>query len=95
SNFKYAREEGKAKEYFQGANNRIFVQATLVTLCIVLFTLFLKGLFIFVAVALVSYLINKYISSKINGVTGDTIGAVSECIEVVTLFCICIIGRSG
>lgn len=85
-NFVYARKEGKAKAYMQKVNPGIFFQATAITLVVTFFCLYFKGLFILVIVAGITYLINRIISNKIGGLTGDTIGATSEINETLTLF---------
>lgn len=85
--FAYARQEGKAKIYMQGANRKIFFLATLITLLIVFFSFYFKGILIWAIAAGTTYLINRFIAKKIDGLTGDTIGAVSEINETLTLFC--------
>jgi adenosylcobinamide-GDP ribazoletransferase len=85
SKFAYARQDGKAKAYMQGSSSWIFIQATAITLVITFSSLYLKGLLIWIIVAVVTYSINRFISNKIGGLTGDTIGAISEINEVLVL----------
>lgn len=93
--FPYARQEGKAKSYISGLTKKIFILATIITCFIVFLVFCFKGLLIICLVALAAYLIGRVISSKIDGITGDTVGAVSECVEVIVLFVYCVIGRSA
>ncbi len=88
--FPYARDEGKAKLFIQGANFKIFIWATMIVLACVTATLKFKGLFIFAIIALSTYIIGKFISKKIGGITGDTLGATIELAEIVTLLTVCI-----
>ncbi|MFH1428950.1 MAG: adenosylcobinamide-GDP ribazoletransferase [Candidatus Margulisiibacteriota bacterium] len=91
--FPYAREEGKAKIFFQGINLKIFSLATLITLSFVLLTWQLKGLIVFLITAISTYIIGKFIKNIFNGITGDTLGTINELIEVLVLFSICIMER--
>jgi len=92
--FSYARQEGKARAFFQGMNPKIFIFSTIMAL-ICAFTIWqIKALVIFVIIAVCSYVIGWSINKKLGGVTGDTLGATNEMIEVMTLLCICILERS-
>lgn len=91
--FPYAREQGKAKIFFSGINWQIFALASLVSLAYVLAFLKLKGLIIFILVFLFVLFVGKLISKKINGLTGDTLGALNELAEVFALFNILIWSR--
>jgi adenosylcobinamide-GDP ribazoletransferase len=93
--FPYAREEGKAKIFMQDINHKIFSLATIIAVVPVILVWQLKGLLIFIITAISACIINKFISNKINGLTGDTLGAVNEFIEVIILFCMCVLGRSN
>jgi len=89
--FPYARQEGKAKVFMQGINLKIFILASLITLACVISAWKIKGVFIWGIIALSAYIIGKYVNHKIHGITGDTLGATNELIEVITLFSICIL----
>lgn len=91
--FPYARQEGKAKVFMQGINFRILILATMITLSFVVITWQLKGLIIFMLIALASFVIGRFISKKIGGITGDALGAINEFIEVIVLFSMCILER--
>lgn len=85
--FPYARKEGKAKYFIRDAGLTVFSISTIITLLITGISLQIKGILIFVAAAVCVYLIGKFSFSKIEGITGDTIGATNEIIEIVVLFC--------
>lgn len=91
--FRYARQEGKAKSFIQAANLKTFILSTVITIaCVILFWK-IQGLILLGIIALTAYAIGRFLNSKIGGVTGDTLGATNELIEVAVLFSICIVGR--
>lgn len=91
--FPYARKEGKAKEFIEGAKFNKFVLSTF--LCIVLVFVFSKttGLIIMAFIGLVTYFFGKFSQNKIGGITGDIIGATNEINEVLVLLSINILER--
>ncbi len=89
--FPYARQEGKARVFIEGINLKIFSFATVITLVIAVATWGLKGLFVLLLVAICAYLAGKFIKRKINGITGDTLGALCELNELIVLFSIFIL----
>ncbi|MCX5697831.1 MAG: adenosylcobinamide-GDP ribazoletransferase [Candidatus Omnitrophica bacterium] len=91
--FPYSRQEGKARLFIQGMNLKILAFATIGTLALAVIIWQLKGLALMVVIALSTYLIGKAIQKKIDGITGDTIGAINELTEVLVLFAILIIER--
>lgn len=91
--FPYARQEGKAKVFKEGASLKITALSTVITLVLVLLAGQLKGLLVFAAVAPTAYLTAKAISRKFDGLTGDTLGAINEITELTVLFCLCILER--
>ncbi len=82
----YARSEGKAKYFIEYATRRIFFIATAFTLLIYFVLIKAKGLILFNLCLALSLLFIIWIKRKIGGMTGDTIGAVSEIGEVSMLF---------
>lgn len=91
--FPYAREEGKAKVFFDGMNTKIFFTATLISL---LFSVALggaRGAVIFLMTIVFVALAGRFIAGKVGGMTGDTLGAVGELTEVFTLFAILILTK--
>jgi len=93
--FPYARQEGKAKFFIQGMNLRIFILATLIALCCLILILKLKGVLLILIAGICAYAMGKFTDRKINGITGDTIGATNELIEVTVLFALCILERAN
>lgn len=96
ASFPYARSEGKALLYIQGAASHKRVVIALLSALVFAFALWrIKGVLVFAMVTLCSALIGVGVSKKIKGITGDTIGALNEIIEVVTLLIILLIERSS
>ena len=95
--FPYARKEGKAKIFTENINLRIFFLATIITLACVLFFWQLKGLLVFLSAAVFALLACRFISKRLEGITGDSLGAINELAEVFVLFSVCILkgGVSG
>lgn len=89
--FPYARKEGKAKIFIQGCNSKIFILATVITLICVFAFWRIDGLLVFIITAVTGYLAGKFISNKIGGITGDTLGALCEINEAVVLLAIVIL----
>lgn len=81
----YARKEGKALAYIEYLSKRsVFVNAVLI--CVLFFFLAgIKGLVIFAVTLIYSLLFIRVSLAKIQGITGDVIGALSESVEVVVL----------
>ena len=83
---KYVRENGKAKFFIEYARKKDIVIGALFIFGLFFFLARLKGTLIFIASSLPTLLFIEYVKRKINGMTGDTIGATSEIAEVSTLF---------
>lgn len=83
--FSYARNEGKAKVFFEGMDLKKISIATLIGLLFSFLLLRLGGLIIFAVAGIFVFLTGKLISNKIGGMTGDTLGAISELTEVFVL----------
>ena len=93
--FPYARQEGKAKIFTENINSRIFILATLLTLFMAMAAWKIKGLLIFLTIALCAYIFGRFINKKIDGITGDTLGATNELIELIILLSVCALQRTG
>ncbi len=89
--FPYARKEGKAKVFFEGINLKIFVVAAIITSVLAFAAWKVKGLKVFTAVSIKSYTIQRFVNNKINGITGDTLGALCELNEAAALLLIIIL----
>jgi len=92
--FPYARKAGKAKIFSEGINLQIFIAATVFSLSCAIVFLGINGLSIMILAMLVAFLFGKFITKKIEGITGDSLGACCELIEVVTLFLIAVSARA-
>ncbi len=93
--FPYARKEGKAKVFTEGITPGIFIFSTIIVLACAGLIAKTGGLFVFGISALGAYVIGKFITRKLGGITGDTLGATNEITEIIVLLCICILERSG
>jgi adenosylcobinamide-GDP ribazoletransferase len=91
--FPYAREEGKAKIFTEGINFKTFSLATALSLLCAIFFWGLKGLIVFIVVMAFVFLVSKFITHKIGGVTGDTLGAINELAEPFVLLNILILSK--
>lgn len=88
--FPYARQEGKAKLFIQGMNLKIFILSTITVIICSFLIWYIQGLIALLIVTLCAYAIGKFVSRKIGGVTGDTLGATIEVMEIATLLTVCI-----
>jgi len=88
--FSYARKDGKARAFMQGMNLKIFALSSITVLVFAFAIWQLKGLLTLLIVAGCAYLGGKFVSRKIGGITGDTIGAAIELSEIIVLFTVCI-----
>lgn len=83
---RYARKEGKAKYFIEYDSKWEFLAGSIFTIVIFLFLMQLKGMIILVISTIVILLAINYVKNKIDGMTGDTIGAISEVAEISILF---------
>jgi adenosylcobinamide-GDP ribazoletransferase len=88
--FPYARQEGKARVFMEGMSAKIFILSTITAVFLAFLAWQIKGLLVLLIISGCTYLWGKIISRKINGITGDTIGAGIELSEIITLFAVCI-----
>lgn len=82
----YARKDGKAKFFVEYANRKDVIIGGLFTFVLFLSMAELKGILVFILTLLFTLLFIGYVKRRIGGMTGDTIGAISEVAEVVILF---------
>jgi len=92
--FPYARQEGKAGIFIKGLNPRILTLSSLVAVACAALAWGIKGLILLVPAAAFSYFISRLITKKIGGITGDTLGAIVELTETLTLLFVCA-GQGG
>jgi len=83
---KYAREQGKAKYFIEYATRRevLFTSIATAILSVLLFQI--NGLILLAVSSIPTFLFMQHIKGRINGMTGDTIGAINEMAEVSMLF---------
>jgi len=81
----YAREEGKAKNFIRYIDTKGMLISTAIAIAIFVMTFKIKGLLLFVISFCIILLPIHWIKAKIGGMTGDTIGAVSEIAEAAVL----------
>lgn len=90
---RYAREEGKAKYFIEYAKKKELIIGALFTLAVSILLLRLKGVILFLTSIIPVLLSIKYIKTKIDGMTGDTVGAINEVAEAAVLLFGLIIAR--
>ena len=88
----YARKEGKAKLFARRIDQKILLLATITALTAAILIGRIQGAFVMAAVAFSTYCMTKIISGKLGGITGDTLGAANEIMEVIALFTIYLSG---
>lgn len=81
----YAREKGKAEFFIKYAAKKDVILGAVVTFCLFFLMAGLKSALIFFPAFFMVLLFIKYIKKRISGMTGDTIGAISEASEIVVL----------
>lgn len=88
----YARNEGKAGLFIKYARKKDIIAGGVFTIIVFSALFGLKGIIIFFSSLIPALIFICRAKSKIGGMTGDTIGAVSEITEVSTLFSILTVG---
>lgn len=81
----YARNDGKAKYFVEYAGRKEFLIATVFTALFSLLLMKLKGVSLLALCLFFAWLFIMRIKRRIGGMTGDTIGAISEAAEVFVL----------
>ena len=87
----YARDDGKAGLFIKYVRKKDIIIGGVFTIIVSCALFGLKGIIIFFGSLIPALIFIRYVKSRIGGMTGDTIGAVSEIAEVSTLFSILIL----
>ena len=80
---KYARESGLGKTFIGNVTNKEFIIGLIIGLIIIIPLLKLYSLIFILLIFIGPWIINKYMESKIGGMTGDTLGALCELQEIL------------
>lgn len=83
--YDYARPSGGTGSFTAYVGFREIIFNSLTAVALAIFLLKLHGLILLAAALAGTALLDWYIAERIGGITGDTLGATSECIEVLTL----------
>lgn len=84
--FPYARKEGKAKVFKEGSCEKQGAVTTFIAGIIIIGLSGFHGLSMFAMASLVAYLIGRVMERRLGGITGDTLGASCEMVEIAVLF---------
>lgn len=91
--FPYARQEGKAGVFAKGMNSKIFILSSIVVVLCASIAWQIRGLIILLIVTGFSYTAGRFSTKRIEGITGDTLGAGIEIAEVIILLSVFILGK--
>lgn len=83
---KSAKEDGLGNTFVKNTTSGDFILSGLFTFLITIFLFKLKGILILLAVSVIIFVFSGYTRKKIGGITGDTLGAINEGCELLTLF---------
>jgi len=83
--FPYARKEGFGKSYKLYLKRKHVLFAFFWTIIISITLLFWQSIILIIIGLLFTFVISKFITKKIDGLTGDNYGAINEIIEIITL----------
>lgn len=82
----YVRKKGTGQAFVDYCGRKELIIASLITLIITGGFLKILGLELFLFILAATFLLMRFIYRRINGMTGDTLGAINEIMEVGTLF---------
>ncbi|OGS21629.1 MAG: cobalamin 5'-phosphate synthase [Elusimicrobia bacterium RIFOXYA2_FULL_39_19] len=80
-----AKTDGLGNSYIGSIKLTVFLITAGITLFISIAVLGFMGMFVFLFITFFVYFLNRYFVNKIGGLTGDTIGAANEVIELSVL----------
>jgi len=81
----YARPDGLGKPFSEFSGWKEFLLSTLVVILATFYFLQMRGMVISLGVILVTFLLSRWITGRLGGMTGDTYGAVLETAEITFL----------
>lgn len=90
---KYVSESGVA-QFIEGIGFRELIYATIATMAFLIAIAQVISLIVILFALILTLLFKSYVKSKIDGVTGDTLGACIEINEIATLLIMLLIGRA-
>jgi adenosylcobinamide-GDP ribazoletransferase len=86
SRYDYARQETGVGQVFTQENNlQRFIKASIFPVFFTIFLLKLKGVWLIFLVFFSTLALGSYLNKRIGGMTGDSLGAVNEILEVAIL----------
>lgn len=77
--------DGLGRKFIKSAGAKELFSSSIIAFIVALFTFGIKGIAIVFLVALLITVFNSFIKHKLNGLTGDTLGAIGEITEAFTL----------
>lgn len=84
--YTYARTSGGKSNFTDFVGRREIIIASIIALLVVMPILQINGLYLLITAFSGTFLLAWCISSKIGGMTGDTLGALTELVEILVLF---------
>jgi len=86
--FPYARQDGKAKIFIEGMSLKKLILSAIITIVLAFMIRGTEGLIVLLVISVFAYVLGGFVSRKIGGITGDTLGATIELAEVISLLTI-------
>lgn len=75
------RNEGLGKLFIENTNINNLLAVTFITIIITYILFHIQGIILLLIVFVITWLLTKFINKKLNGMTGDTLGAINEITE--------------
>lgn len=91
--FPYARDNGKAKVFFQQKKLKSFIISTIIVFILLALSPRFMSLVVFLLTAAFTFFASFWASKKIGGLTGDSLGALSELNEVLVLLSVFVLSK--
>lgn len=87
--FKPSKDEGLGKIFIDTVSKKDFLAATITAFLISIILFKLKGILILIATLFITLLFLRFVVKRINGITGDILGALNEICEIFVLLILC------